>query len=296
MSEGNQRPLSILQVLEKNLFNTGSVHQMFQAASGLAERGHRVAVVSRSGGEVEGRCRAAGIDFVPLRMRNEFDIASGRRFAGILKERQVDVVHVHKGIAHATALWASFWTPIPCFIVNRGVSFPIDVWMRPKFRTKRLHRVVTVCEDIRKVIIGTGKLPPEKVQVVYAGVDLRRFDPDKVDGSKIRREFGLADDAFVINQIGVRWWKGWTYLVEAMAEVVKVNPKAHLLLVACKDEAAMAEVRDLAAKLGVEKNVTPVGFRHDVPEISAALDLSVDLSYAGLGVTGELGQLRLHVG
>lgn len=288
MSEGSQRPLSILQILEKNLFNTGSVHQMFQAACGLAGRGHRVAVVSRPGGETEGRCRDAGIDFVPLRMRNEFDLASAWRLSRVLRERQVDVVHVHKGIAHAVALFATLWTPIPCFIVNRGVSFPIDVWMRPKFRTRRLHRVVTVCEDIRKVIIATGKLPPEKVKVVYAGVDLRRFDPGTVDGTKVRREFGLADDAFVINQIGVRWWKGWTYLVEAMAEVVTVNPKAHLLLVACKDEAAMAEVRDLAARHGVEKHVTPVGFRHDVPEISAALDVSVDLSYAGLGVTGTL--------
>jgi glycosyltransferase involved in cell wall biosynthesis len=288
MSEGTQRPLSILQVLEKNLFNTGSVHQMFQAATGLAARGHRVGVVSRPGGETEGRCREAGIDFVPLRMRNEFDIASGRKLARVLKERQVDVVHVHKGIAHATALWASLWTPIPCFVVNRGVSFPIDVWMRPKFRTKRLHRVVTVCEDIRKIIIKTGKLPPEKVQVVYAGVDLRRFDPDRVDGAGVRRELGLADDAFVINQIGVRWWRGWSYLVEAMAEVVKVNPRAHLLLVACRDEAAMDEVRDLASKHGVERHVTPVGYRQDVPEISAALDLSVDLSFAGLGITGTL--------
>lgn len=288
MSEGTQRPLSILQVLEKNLFNTGSVHQMFQAATGLAARGHRVAVVSRPGGETEGRCREAGIDFVPLRMRHEFDIASGRKLARVLAERQVDVVHAHKGIAHAAALWASLWTPIPCFVVNRGVSFPIDVWMRPKFRARRLHRVVTVCQDIRTVIIRTGKLPPEKVEVVYAGVDLRRFDPDRVDGSGIRRELGLAEDAFVINQIGVRSWRGWSYLVEAMAEVVKVNPKAHLVLVACKDEAAMAEVRDLAAKHGVAQHVTPVGYRQDVPEISAAIDLSVDLSFAGLGITGTL--------
>ena len=288
MSEGKKRPLSILHVLEKNLFNTGSVHQMFQAASGLAARGHRVAVVSRRGGEIEGRCRDAGLDLVPLSMRNEFDLLSAWRLSRVVRERGVDEVHVHKGIAHAVALFSTLWTPIPCFVVNRGVSFPIDVWMRPKFHTRRLHRVVTVCEDIRQVIIRTGKLPPEKVKVVYAGVDLRRFDPDKVDPTKVRREFGLAEDAFVINQIGVRWWKGWTYLVEAMAEVVKVNPKAHLLLVACKDEAAMAEVRDLAARHGVERHVTPVGFRHDVPEISAALDVSVDLSYAGLGITGTL--------
>ena len=30
-------------------------------------------------------------------------------------------------------------------------------------------------------------------------------------------------DDFVVNQIGVRSWRGWTYLVEAMAEFVPVN-------------------------------------------------------------------------
>jgi glycosyltransferase involved in cell wall biosynthesis len=282
------RPLSILHVLEKNRFNTGSVHQMFQAAQGLQERGHRVAIVSRPGTEIADRCRAVGLELVPLALHNELDVFSGWRLARILREHAVDVVHTHKGIAHSVALWASIRQPIPCFVANRGVSFPIDVWMRPKFRTPRLHRVVTVCEDIRQVIIRTGKLPPKRVTVVYAGVDLRRFDPDRVDGSAIRGELGLACDAFVVSQIGVRPWRGWRYLVEAMAEVVRVNPKAHLLLVACKDQAAIAEVRALAAYHGVERSVTPIGFRHDVPEISAALDLAVDLSYAGLGITGTL--------
>ncbi len=282
------RPLSILHVLEKNLFNTGSVHQMFQAASGLAARGHRVGVVSRAGGELEARSAAAGIDFLPLPMKNEFDFGSARTFAKILADRSVDVVHVHKGIAHAVALYASFLRPIPCFVVNRGVSFPLDPWMRPKYKLRRVHRVVTVCEDIRQVIIRSGKLPPEKVQVVYAGADLKKFDPARVEGAAIRKEFGIPADAFLICQIGAREWKGWKYLVEAMKEVVAACPKAHLLLVACKNIEQIAEVKAYAAKFGVTDAVTPVGFRSDVPEISAALDVSLDLSYEGLGVTGTL--------
>src|SRR5205823_5451440 len=105
VTAGGSRPLSILQILEKGLFSTGSVVQMYQLARGLALRGHRVAIVSREAGDVPARARSeretTGLDFLPLPLRHEFDFASARRLARIVDERQVDVIHVHKGIAHS---------------------------------------------------------------------------------------------------------------------------------------------------------------------------------------------------
>ena len=90
------------------------------------------------------------------------------------------------------------------FVVNRGVSFPLDVWNRIKYRTQRVDRVVTVCEQIKDVIVASGELPPEKVVVVYAGTDVALFDPRQWDARAFRREKGIADDRFLIAQVGVR--------------------------------------------------------------------------------------------
>ncbi|MGZ5432715.1 MAG: hypothetical protein ACXWH7_07265, partial [Thermoanaerobaculia bacterium] len=49
--------MKIFQVLEFNQFNTGSVHQMFQAATGLRERGHEVTIVSKPDATLEARAR-----------------------------------------------------------------------------------------------------------------------------------------------------------------------------------------------------------------------------------------------
>lgn len=281
-------PLSILQVLEKNRFDTGSVHQMFQAAEGLARRGHRVAVVSRPGSEIEQRCRDAGLDLAPLPLRHEADLWSAWRLARMIRERNVEVVHAHKGIAHAVALAASFVESIPCLVINRGVSFPLTVATRGKYRSRRVHRVVTVCEAIRETVIRSGRLDPAKVRVVYAGTDLTRFDPAHVDGRAVREELRIPQDALLVCQIGVREWRGWRVLVRAMAEVVRAESRAHLLLVACRDEQARREVLAEASRAGVESHVTAIGVRSDVPEISAALDVAVDLSTEGLGITGTL--------
>jgi len=282
------KPLSILQVLEKGHFNTGSVVQMFQLADHLHRRGHRVAVVSRGDGQIRERCAAAGVEFVALPMRSEFDVASAVRLARIYRERAVDVVHVHKGIAHSVALAATFLgRRRPAIVVNRGVSFPLDAFNRPKFHV-RLGAVVTVCEDIKKVIVASGRLRPEQVRVIYAGVDLDVFDPATLDGREVRREWGVRDDEYLVVQVGAREWKGWRHLVEAAALARAGVPGLRVAVVACKSDEQKAEIAAYARERGVGGAVLPVGFRYDMPKVLMAADLAIDLSYEGLGVTGTI--------
>lgn len=280
--------LSILQVLEKGSFTTGSVVQMYELARGLAARGHRVAVVSRPGGEVGERCSADGIPFFPLPLRHEFDLASARRLARLFDERGADVVHVHKGIAHSAALFATlFVSKRPVLVVNRGVSFPLDAASSLKYRF-RLDAVVTVCEDIRRVVIASGGVPPGKVQVVYAGVDLSRFDPSRADGASVRREWGVEADEKLLVQVGAREWKGWRDLVSAAAILSGEFPRLRTAVVACKDETERDRVLAFARERGVGGRVLAVGFRGDMPDVLAAADVVADLSSEGLGITGTI--------
>ena len=280
--------LSILQVLEKGSFTTGSVVQMYELARGLAARGHRVAVVSRPGGEVGERARADGIPFLPLPLRHEFDLASARGLAKLIDEREVDVVHVHKGIAHSAALFATLFTRRrPILVVNRGVSFPLDAASSLKYRF-RLDAVVTVCEDIRRIVIDSAWVPPEKVHVVYAGVDLARFDPSRADGAKVRLEWGVRPDEQLLVQVGAREWKGWRDLVSAAALSAGEFPRLRTAVVACKDEAERERVLAFARERGVEDRVLAIGFRRDMPDVLAAADVVADLSSEGLGITGTI--------
>jgi glycosyltransferase involved in cell wall biosynthesis len=278
--------MRIFQVLEFNRFNTGSVHQMFQAAEGLRERGHDVTIVSRPGEPLEGEAREKGIAFAGLPFRNQFDFASIRAFRKLVQERTPDVIHVHKGLAHAVALAATYRNPVGAFVVNRGVSFPLDVWNRIKYRTSRVDRIVTVCKQIKDVIVDSGKLPPAKVDVVYAGTDVTVFDPDRWDPRAFRREKGIADDRFVISQVGIRDWKGWMELTDSVSDIVPLYPNVHLLLIG--DAAKAAEVRAYAEARGVGAHVTPIEYRKDMPNVFASSDLVVDASWAGTGITGTI--------
>ena len=280
--------LSVLQILEKGLFSTGSVVQMFQLARGLAGRGHRVAIVSRPTGQVPELARREGLDFIALPLRHEFDLSSALRLARVFDHRAVDVVHAHKGIAHSVALFATYFARRrPVIVVNRGVSFPLDAFNRIKFHV-RMDAVVTVCEDIKKVIVASGNLPPEKVNVIYAGVDLSRFDPAKTDRDRVRREWNVASEETLLVQVGAREWKGWRDLITAAALLAPDFPKLKVAILACEDDAKKAEVSALARQNAIEDRVLPIGFRSDMPDVLAAADIVADLSYEGLGITGTL--------
>jgi glycosyltransferase involved in cell wall biosynthesis len=282
----------IFQLLEFNQFNTGSVHQMFQAAAGLRERGHEVTIVSRPDTTLEARAGEAGVGFAGLPMRHGFDLPSIVALRRLIRDKQPDVLHVHKGIAHALAFAATFSISgkrrIGAFVVNRGVSFPLDRWNRGKYRTPRVDRVVTVCEDIKRVIVESGRLPEEKVVVVYAGTDVARFDPAQWDDRAFRREKGIAGDRFLVAQVGVRDWKGWMELIDAVRDVAATRPEIHLALIGCRSQAERDEVLAYAGARGVGGRVTPVEYRSDMPNVFASCDLVVDASWAGTGITGTV--------
>jgi glycosyltransferase involved in cell wall biosynthesis len=282
-------PLGILHVLEKNRLTTGSVVQMLEAAVGFTNRGHRVTVASRPGGDLEAACEAGGVGFLPLPLRHEVHLPSARTLRRHLRVDRVDLVHVHKGRSHGvTLLAAAGLGPRPAVVVNRGVSFPLDLLNRWKYHHPRVGAVVCVAEAIREVVLRSGRLRPERVVTIHAGTDTGRFDPARVQPGAVRSELGLPPDHLVVAQVSVRDWKGWRELLQAFARLAPLRPHARLLLVGCEPEAEREKVLAAAADLGVVGAVITLPYRRDMPQVLAACDLVADASWAGTGITGTL--------
>lgn len=282
------RRLTVLHALEKVSFTTGSVWQMFEAAHGLAERGHRVLVATRPDAEMARRCREAGLVHLPLAFWNEFDLYSMRRLAAVIRRHRVQVVHVHKGIAHAVALGAALTGARFGLIVNRGVSFPISPLAAFKYRSPHVHRIVAVCEAIRRHLVEEVGVAGERVEVVPGGVDVHRFSLAATNPRRVRRELRLPATARVIGTVGLREWKGWKEALQALPEVCGEHPEARLLLVGCESERQRRAVLRLAGEMGLADAVTATLARGDMPDVLAACDVVVDASWAGTGTTGTI--------
>ena len=278
-------PLRILQLYPKEDYFTGAAIQLRDLVTGLAARGHDVSVATRPSATWATKMQAAGVRHYAIPMASEMDVPSAARLARILRRHRIQIVHAQKGKARTLAMIAGLFVRLPVLILNRGVSFPLDPFNRLGYTTRRVTAIVAVCESIKQGLVKQG-VDARKIEVIYSGTDTVTFHPG-VDGGSVRRELGLAPEHFLVTQIGIRSWKGNDDVLDAMAKVAPRVPRARLLFVGANEVKAKA-LRDKAAARGIPDIVSVFLYREDVPEILAASDVTVDASYAGLGLTGTL--------
>src|SRR6185503_5168831 len=126
--------------------------------------------------------------------------------------------------------------------------------------------------------------PPHQIHTILNCLDASRWNPN-VDGSGIRKEFGIPSDAPVLLSVSRLFsWKGQRELVRSLALVKKRFPSVRALIVG-EDEPYVhggsftQELKQLAASLGVTDNVIFTGPRSDVAQIMAASDVYAMPSY-----------------
>jgi glycosyltransferase involved in cell wall biosynthesis len=141
--------------------------------------------------------------------------------------------------------------------------------------------VVTGASGAARLIAESG-VSPERVHVVPTGIDLARFDPATVDGSRIRRELGILPELPIVGMIGVlRALKGSDVFLRGCRAILDRIPAARFLVVG--DGPMRREVRDLRETLGLSEAAHLIGQREDVPELLAAMTIFVLPSLAGEG-------------
>ena len=277
--------MRILQLYPKADYFTGAAIQLRDLAIGLAARGHAVTVATPTSPLWAERLGAVGVDHVAIPMQRAWDVRAAFRIARVIRARDIQVAHAHKGRARTLALLAGLLGARTPLVLNRGVSFRVPRSRRLGYTSRRVHAIVAVCEAIKRDLVATG-VPTDKIEVIYSGTDVERFHPG-LDGGTIRRELGLAAEHFLITQIGVRSWRGWRDVLEAMSRIAPAAPRARLLFVGAPPP-RIAEVGDRARERWLGERVLVLGHREDIPQILAASDVVVDGSYAGAGLTGSI--------
>lgn len=140
---------------------------------------------------------------------------------------------------------------------------------------------------------GEFMYPPAlwgKMQVINNAVDTERFFPDEAKRAAVRKQLGLAEDAVVIGHVARMCpVKNQSFLLQIMAQAVKLQPKARLLFVG--DGELRQELEAQTQALGLAEHVLFTGNREDVPDLLRAMDVYVLTSFSeGLSVSAVEAQ------
>lgn len=129
------QPLRILQVCSSQRWIGEAAHTLHLSLA-LRERGHHVALVARSGQELETRAREHQLDCFPLQLNSRFnptrDLNDWRALASYVKSFDPHLVHVHRSKEHwLTALALRPEIPIirTRHVVTHVRNDPLNRWL-----------------------------------------------------------------------------------------------------------------------------------------------------------------------
>jgi glycosyltransferase involved in cell wall biosynthesis len=205
----------------------------------------------------------------------------------LFRRERFDVLHVHTPVAALIGRIAGRIAGIPLIVYTaHGFYFHDQMprWKRALFvALERFGGVFTdllfsqSAEDAEQAV-AERIVPRERVLAIGNGVDVSRFDPEKVGaGGTARAELGIPADAFVVGMIGrqVRE-KGVAEFLDAAANLAQGLPQIWFLLVGerlASDHAGGIEEEFAAAKAVLGDRLVAPGPRSDIPRMLAAMDL-----------------------
>jgi glycosyltransferase involved in cell wall biosynthesis len=273
----------ILQLVQ-GFHQGGSERQAVQLTRLLHESGrYRVHVACMNGtGGLRDEVERLGLVPIPEFSLNSFHdvntLLQLRRFARLLRERQIDLVHTHDFYSNIFGMLGAALAGVPARVASRRESA-----VRPPMK-RRVERgayrlaqaVVANCQEVRRQLIQEG-VRADRVVVIPNGVDLERLTPavglPREEALAILKLQGAAGRRLVTIVANLHPVKDHATFLRAARRVHAQMPEAAFVLAG---EGELDEpLRALATELGLERDVFFIGPCRHVPDLLALSDVCV---------------------
>jgi glycosyltransferase involved in cell wall biosynthesis len=149
---------------------------------------------------------------------------------------------------------------------------------------KEANKIIVVSNATKRYVLSLGA-DPEKIELLYNGVDLERFKPLTGVKDAIRKKLGISSNAVVVITVRRLVYKnGVDTLLDSAEIAIKKNPQLVFLVVGQGPD--FAEVKARIEQMGIERKFRLAGFvpDGDLPLYYNAADFFVLPSKSGEGL------------
>lgn len=192
-------------------FVGGAEHWLLHLVRQLAPRGHEIEVAHHPGSPLGALARESGAASTWIMPSGPgARVAAVGRVARAVRGRSHEVVVSTSRSDLVAAGMGARLGGLPGAVARLNSGWPADdpversgwKWRRHRWYHRRLvHLAATNSEAGKADLVGRGFLPADRIEVIHNGVDLVRFDPDRVPAGVFREELGIPPAAALVVSI-----------------------------------------------------------------------------------------------
>jgi glycosyltransferase involved in cell wall biosynthesis len=217
-----------------------------------------------------------GVDAVCL--RGARGIGWVGRLRRLVRDRRIDIVHVHSPLAAALVRIAFPRRPPVVVYTEHNVwsrYHPATYWLNAVTYARNDH-VFTVSEEVEDSVefpwaLRFLRLPP--VETLHHGIDVARTAAAP-SSTGVREEFGISPAERIVGSVAnFKPHKGHEYLLSVAADVLRTRRDVRFVLVGGGPLVPSAQAE--ARRLGIDDRVLFTGFRDDARRLMRSFDVFV---------------------
>lgn len=219
---------------------------------------------------------------LPVSQIEGLNLSSFIDFIRLLRKLKPDILHCHMYNATRIGSPAAFICGIPAVIetghlverwrsgLKKVISHRVDTLI-----STMVDQMIAVSTPVAEYFINQKKYPAQKVSTIHNWCDMTSFSPESIPSqqrSRLKNELQLPADSLILGVIGrLEEQKGHKYLFEVLPGILKRFPNIHILIVG--QGSLEASFKNKAKQDKIQNNVHFLGFREDIPELLAILDI-----------------------
>jgi glycosyltransferase involved in cell wall biosynthesis len=231
------------------------------------------------------------VEVVPLSFTSPIQAVAAARFARILRQRRVEVVHSHMFRASLAALPIARFCRVPVTVETAHVR---EHWRKGRIKSsffvdrlagRFVSAYIAVSKATGRYLMEEKCLPKRKVTVVCNGCDVTTFQPHHPVPMGLKGSLGFnEEDRVLVVAARLEPQKGHRVLLDALPAVVREFPAVKLVCVG--DGQLRGELEEQSRALGLNASVRFVGYQSNVRDWLALAEFTVLPSfYEGLPLT-----------
>jgi glycosyltransferase involved in cell wall biosynthesis len=259
----------------------GTEQQLLELVRGIDKARFEPLVVSLYPGfplEPEVR-RIPGTELLSVNRKGKHDFWVMTRILSLLRQKEVDIIQPFLTPATFFGLLSAVIDHTPVKIVTERSAAGLKTTLGYKFYqkledflTRFADWIVPNSEAGMSYLLARG-IKPDRIKVIYNGVNLERLNPDLNRVDQIRNQMGLSPDGMVVGiTANFKPAKDYATFLQGAKLIHQIMPQTRFAILG--DGPLRSNVESMVRELGMEPFVTLFGLQRDIASYISCFDIA----------------------